>query len=107
MIPARPRRRRVHVTWAREIGQVCVRASMTLLNGSKERMDEGSTSYAGASCSQAQGGRQAAGRGVRVARAPTTLGAVSWVHELRQAWYLRTPARSLRPARAAHVASEA
>jgi putative transposase len=32
---------------------------MTLENGSKERIDEGTTSYAGAGCSQAAGGRQA------------------------------------------------
>ena len=56
---------RVKVTWTPEIGPACVRASTTLENGSKERIDEGTTSHARAGGSQAQGGRPAPGRGVR------------------------------------------
>ena len=41
------------LTRAPEIGPAAVRASSTLLNGSEERVDEGSTSYAGAGRSQA------------------------------------------------------
>ena len=46
---------------------------MTLLNGSKERTDEGSTSHAGVGCSRAAGGRSAVGRGAGAAGGLQTL----------------------------------
>ena len=49
----------------REIGPAAVRASTTLLNRSKKRTDEGTTSRARAGGSQAQGGRHAARGGVQ------------------------------------------
>ncbi len=55
------------MTWAPEIGPDHVRASTALENGSEERIDEGTTSHAGAGGSQAQGADRLLGEGFELA----------------------------------------
>ena len=58
------------------IGPGVVRASMTLLNGLKERSHVETQAYAGAGCQEAEGGRQASRRGTGVAGGDQAVGGV-------------------------------